>query len=195
MSIIRHFSFATALIAVTTYPSVARTWVEDDAKVAACFARMDSDPALALVNAKFARRNPTTAQLADTGFATAAEADALRLRVQKTRPCRELRLAAVKSHHPLLEPAYTTLYYQADQVFEYLTEGWISYGAANRLSKESLAAFELRSSQYFKAENDAQRQTLSQSWLEEIQRAHSDPPPSAPYPVTCRWRILNIACE
>ena len=119
----------------------------------------------------------------------------MRLRVAKARPCRELRLGAVKAHRPLLGPAYTTLYYQADQVFAYLTQGWISYGEANRLSKESLAAFEQRAQAYSQAADDDQRRSLAQTWLDALQRAHSEPPPSAPHRVTCQWRALNIACE
>ena len=107
-------------------------WKADDANVAGCFAAMDRAPELQAVNAKFARRDPTPAQLADASTATEAEADMLRLRVKKTKPCRELRLSAVRASYPLLEPAYKTLYYQADQVFEYLTEGWITFGEANR---------------------------------------------------------------
>lgn len=171
------------------------TWGDDDAKVVACFEAMDREPALAVVNAKFARRNPSAAQLGDPSFASEAEAEALRLRVQKTQPCRELRLTAVKAHRPLLEPAYITPYYQADQVFEYLTQGWIAYGEANRLAKESLAAFEQRAQAHVEAADDNERRSLAQTWLGALQRAHSEPPPSAPRRVTCRWRELNIACE
>lgn len=185
---------------VVFLPAVARAgsaalWQDDDAKVVACFEAMDREPALQVVNAKFARRNPTAAQLADRSFASAVEAGALRLRVAKTRPCRALRLAAVRAYHPLLEPAYTALYYQADQVFEYLTQGYISYGAANGLAAASLADFQRRSQDYSQAADDDQRRSLSQTWLDALQRAHSEPPPSAPHPVTCRWRELNIACE
>lgn len=153
---------------------------------------MDRDPALAVVNAKFARRNPTASQLADESVASEEEAAALRLRVQKTRPCRELRLAAVKAHHPLLEPAYATLYYQADQVFDYLQQGAISYGMANRLSAEALELFQARERAYLAAPAD-ERLALADVWREQLQRAHSNPaqlPPRA-----CSWQGLNIACE
>ena len=43
----------------------AGTWEDDDKAIAACFEAMDRSPELAVVNAKFARRKPTTAQLAD----------------------------------------------------------------------------------------------------------------------------------
>ncbi len=190
-----HLSLLFAVAVASNAGATQAPWQEDDRKIVACFAAMDADPTLAVVNAKFARRGPTPAQLADRSYVSDEEADALRLRVRTTRPCRDLRLAAVKAHHPLLEPAYTTLYYQADQVFEYLTEGWISYGAANGLAQESLAAFKVRSQDYFKAASDTQRWVLAQTWLDALQRAHSEPPPSAPRPVTCRWRELNIACE
>ena len=119
----------------------------------------------------------------------------MRLRIRKTRPCRDLRLAAVKSDRPLLEPAYTTLYYQADQVFEYLIEGSVSYGVANQLAGESLAAFERRSNDYSKAGSDYARRARAAQWLDTLQRAHSDPPPSAEYRDKCHWREINIACE
>ncbi|MCE9521082.1 MAG: hypothetical protein K8S25_01460 [Alphaproteobacteria bacterium] len=175
--------------------AAASSWAEDDAKVVACFAVMDANPALAVVNAKFARREPSAAQLGDARFASASEVEALRLRVSATRPCRALRLGAVRAHHPLLEPAYTTLYYQADQVFVYLIDGWISYGAANRLAQASLGAFKGREQAFFAARSDEARRALSNGWDEALQRAHSDPPPSAPWPVTCAWRELNIACR
>lgn len=177
-----------------TLPATAATWEEDDAKIAACFTTMDRDPALAVVNAKFARREPTPAQLADQTFASAEEADALRLRVQRTRPCRTLRLDAVSTHRPLLEPAYKTLYYQADQVFEYLTQGWIGYGTANRLSHGSLAAFRGREQSYKAAHTDDERRALSQAWSERLQQAHSNPPPDGAR-TKCEWQALNIACE
>jgi hypothetical protein len=173
----------------------AASWDEEDAKIVACFAAMDADPTLRVVNARFARRSPSAAQLSDAGFASATESEALRLRMQKTRPCRELRLAVVNAHRPLLEPAYVTLYYQADQVFALLIDGYISYGAANRLAGEAFAAFEARVKAFADAADDGQRRALSEGWLDVLQRAHSDPPPSAPYPVTCRWREINIACE
>lgn len=171
----------------------AGTWAEDEAAIAACFAEMDRDPALATVNAKFARRDPTAAQRADPSVATEAEAQALRQRAQKTRPCRELRLAAVRAHHPSLEPAYATLYYQTDQVFQYLREGWISYGTANRLSAEAFAFFKRREAAYFAASADPERRALSNDWDEMLQRAHSDPPPSRG-PARCWWQALNIVC-
>jgi hypothetical protein len=152
---------------------------------------MDRDPALAVVNAKFARRNPSPAQLGDQSCANEDEAAALRLRVRKTRPCRELRLAAVKAHHPLLEPAYATLYYQADQVFDYLQQGAISYGAANRLSAQALALFQARERAYVAAPAD-ERVALADVWREELQRGHSNPPP--PPSRACSWQGLNIVC-
>lgn len=172
--------------------AIAGTWGEAEAEIAACFQAMDRDPALAVVNAKFARRNPSAAQLADASYARDEEAEALRLRVRKTRPCRDLRLAAVKAHHPLLEPAYTALYYQADQVFAYLQQGAITYGAANRLSAEALALFQSRERAYFAADA-AGRKALAETWLDEVQRAHSNPPP--PPGLRCAWAELNIVCS
>jgi hypothetical protein len=169
----------------------AATWAEAEAEIAACFQAMDRDPALTVVNAKFARRNPSAAQLADQSFVSADEAGALRLRVQKTRPCRELRLAAVKAHHPLLDPAYATLYYQADQVFDYLQQGAVTYGAANRLSAEALDLFQARERAYLAAPAD-ERVALAEVWRDELQRGHSNPPP--PPSQSCSWQGLNIAC-
>lgn len=172
----------------------AETWAEDDAAVIACFAAMDREPALAVVNARFARREPTAAQLADAGMPSEAEAAALRLRVQTTRPCRERRLGAVRAHHPMLEPAYATLYYQSDQVFDYLTQGFVTYGTANHLARDALVAFRGREAAYFGARGEAERAALSESWSDSLQRAHSNPPPGNG-PRRCIWEALNIACR
>jgi len=165
----------------------------DEAAIAACFATMDRAPELQPVNKKFARRDPSADQLADTSVASEAEADLLRLRVAKTKPCRELRLNAIRAHEPLLEAAYATLYYQADQVFEYLMQGWISFGEANRLSRLALLAFEARQNAYRSAGSDSARLTLSASWSEVLQRAHSNPPPGGL--VICAWEDVNLACR
>lgn len=151
---------------------------------------MDADPALRTVNAKYARRNPTPVQLTDASYATTAEADRLRLRVQKTRRCRELRLAAVEKHRPLETPSYRTLDYQADQVTGYLVDGLITFGTANQLVQESFQAFERRSEALAKTVDHS---ALSEQWDEALQRAHSNPPPDRPV-ASCWWEELNLAC-
>ena len=171
----------------------AATWAQDDVAIAACFTAMDQDPALQTVNAKFARRDPTPAQLGDRAVATIAESDALRLRIQKTKPCRELRLAAVRAHRPQIEPAYEILYYQSDQVFDYLSQGLINYGMANTLARDALGAFKARESLYTAADDKA-RAPLVESWSELLQRAHSNPPPDTG-PRTCTWVDVNITCD
>ena len=180
-----------AASACATQPDEAAAWNAAEVEIARCFDAMDRDSALQIVNAKYARRNPTPAQLADLSFANEAEADALRLRLQKTRPCREQRLTAVATFRPLLEPSYRTLYYQADQVIAYLADGWIGYGEANRLALESFRAFEQRSEALTKASDQA---ALSNAWDEALQRAHSNPPPDKRVK-SCRWEELNLACE
>ena len=172
-------------------PDASATWETAEAEIARCFEAMDNDPALKAVNAKYARRNPTQAQLGDPAFATEIEAAALRLRIAKTRPCREMRLEAVAKFRPLLEPSYRILYYQADQVILYLVDGLISYGMANKLAQESFRAFERRGEALAKADDAA---ALSNAWLEQLQRAHSNPPPDRPVK-SCRWEELNLACE
>lgn len=167
-------------------------WQQAEAKIATCFQTMDRNADLAVVNAKFARRNPTPAQLADKSVPTDAEAAALRLRVQKTKPCREMRLAAVRAHRPLLEPAYATLYYQADQVFDYLQQQAITYGTANKLNAEALLLFEARREQYDRA-SDKEKTALAELWTATLQRGHSKPPPE-PYR-QCEWEDLNIVCR
>lgn len=162
------------------------------AKVAACFEAMDRDPALAIVNAKFARQSPTPAQIIDKSVPSEDEAKALRLRVKTTRPCREMRLAAVQAHHPDLEPAYRTLYYQADQVFDYLQQRAIDYGTANRLSAAALTTFRQREQSYF-ARTPAERAKLAQEWTNGLARGHSNPPPPSP-DLVCEWEDLNILC-
>ena len=169
----------------------AATWEAAESEIARCFEALDRDPALSEVNAKYARRNPTPAQLADPSFPTEAEAAALRLRVGKTRPCREQRLSAVARFRPLLEPSYRILYYQADQVIAYLADGWISYGMANRLALDSFHAFEQRGEALTKTDDQA---ALSTAWDEALQRAHSNPPPDRRVK-SCRWEELNLACK
>ncbi|MBP6014410.1 MAG: hypothetical protein KBA31_19435 [Alphaproteobacteria bacterium] len=186
------FIFAAAVAGAAM--ALAGTWAEDDAAVMACFAAMDREPALAVVNPRFARRDPTAAQLADAGMPSEAEAAALRLRVQKTRPCREKRLAAVRAHHLLLEPAYATLYYQSDQVFDYLTQDFVTYGTANHLARDALVAFRAREAAYFGARDEVERAALSEGWSEALQRAHSYPPPDSG-PRSCAWQGPNIVCE
>ncbi len=182
-------SLLFAVTACATQPAEG-VWAAADADIARCFAAMDADPALAAVNAKYARRNPTPVQLADKTFATAAEGDALRLRMQKTQPCRELRLAAVAEFRLLETPSYRTLYYQADQVIAYLADGWISYGTANRLALDSFQAFEQRGNALG---NAADPSVLSNEWDEALQRGHSNPPPDRRV-VSCAWEDLNLAC-
>jgi hypothetical protein len=187
-------AFAAALLVCSGSSAASdAAWDKAEAEIAACFQAMDADPALAVVNAKFARRNPTAAQLADVAIPSEDEAEALRLRVKKTRPCRGLRLAAVNEYHPLLEPAYATLYYQADQVFSYLQQRTITYGTANRLSAESLDLFRARERAYFAAP-EAERAALADVWRDQLQRGHSNPPPYDPQS-KCSWSDLNIACE
>lgn len=174
--------------------SVGNTdWQTSQTNVAACFAAMDREPALAIVNAKFARQSPTPSQLTDKSVPSEDEAEALRLRVKKTRPCREMRLAAVQEIHPKLEPAYQTLYYQADQVFDYLQQRAIDYGTANRLSASALALFREREALYFKGAA-AQRSALAEQWEDQLSRGHSNPPPPSPEFV-CEWEELNILCS
>lgn len=182
-------SLLFAVSACATQPA-ADGWAAADAEIARCFAAMDADPALDAVNAKYARRNPTPAQLADATYPTATEGDALRLRMQKTQPCRELRLAAVAKFRPLETPSYRTLYYQADQVIAYLADGWITYGTANHLALDSFQAFEQRGTALGQATDAA---ALSNEWDEALQRAHSNPPPDRRV-VSCVWEDLNLAC-
>jgi hypothetical protein len=189
---VRRFLCLVALAAAAA--AQAGTWEEEEKTIAACFAAMDRDPALAVVNAKFARRDPTPVQRTDTSVVTQAEAEALRARAAKTRPCRELRLDAVRRHHPHIEPAYAILYYQTDQVFQYLREGLVTYGTANALSADAFAKFKARETAYFAAPDETQRSALANGWSEELQRAHSNPPPWNA-PAACAWEGLNIACR
>ncbi len=186
-------SLILALTLVLANAADDASWTVAKAKIAACFDAMDRDPALAIVNAKFARQSPTPAQIVDKSVPTEEEAEALRLRVKTTRPCREMRLAAVQEHHPELEPAYRTLYYQADQVFDYLQQRAIDYGTANRLSAAALATFRQREQSYF-ARTPAERAKLAQEWSDGLARGHSNPPPPSPE-LVCEWDDLNILCN
>jgi hypothetical protein len=153
---------------------------------------MDQDPLLARVNAKFARHDPTPAQLADRAVPTDAQASELRLRVERTARCRAMRLAAVRANRPLLEPAYAVLYYQADQVFSYLQEQAISYGTANRLSAQSLESFRQRERAYASA-SDTERSAAADTLRDQLQAGHSAPPPTPD--LRCEWDGLNVACK
>jgi hypothetical protein len=184
-------AWVAALVAALA-AAQAGTWAEDETEIAACFRTMDQAPELAVVNAKFARRDPTAAQLSDPTFASADEAAALRLRVRMTRPCRALRLEALARHHPALAPAYAALYYQADQVFNYLQQGAIAYGTANRLSAAAFTQFKTREVAYFAASPEA-REALAGAWRDELQLAHSNPPPERTQ--DCLWAGLNIVCS
>lgn len=170
----------------------AEAWKESEAGIAACFKQMDEDPALAQVNSKYARREPTPAQLADNSVPTESEAEQLRTRVERTKPCRALRLAAVRDTEPLLEPAYAILYYQADQVFSYLQQQAVTYGTANKLSGQALQMFRSRENKYFSG-SEAERVSLAAELTDELQRAHSEPPPTPDR--RCSWQDLNIVCR
>lgn len=183
---------ALALIVALATGTEDASWQATQAKVAACFEAMDRDPALAIVNAKFARQSPTLLQLLDRSVPSEEEAEALRLRVKTTRPCREMRLAAVQAHKPDLEAAYRTLYYQADQVFDYLQQRAIDYGTANRLSAAALTKFRQRE-QLNTDGTPAQRAKLAQEWSDDLARGHSNPPPPSP-DLICDWDGLNIMC-
>jgi hypothetical protein len=167
-------------------------WLQADASISACFKAMDQDPQLARVNAKFARHDPSPAQLADRAVPTDAESAELRLRVERTAPCRAMRLAAVRDNRPLLEPAYAILYYQADQVFSYLQQQAISYGTANQLSSQSLESFRKRERDYAAASNEA-RALAADALREQLQAGHSAPPPTPE--LRCIWDGLNVACQ
>jgi hypothetical protein len=167
-------------------------WAQADASISACFKAMDEAPQLARVNAKFARHDPTPAQLADRAVPTDAEAAELRLRVERTGPCRAMRLAAVRDNRPLLEPAYAVLYYQADQVFSYLQQQAISYGTANQLSAQSLESFRKRERDYAAASN-AERTVAANALREQLQAGHSAPPPTPQ--LRCAWDGLNVDCK
>jgi len=167
-------------------------WTKADAGTSACFKAMDEDPQLARVNAKFARHDPTPAQLADHAVPTEEEAAKLRVRVQRTAPCREMRLAAVRDMRPLLEPAYAVFYYQADQVLSYLQEQAISYGTANRLSSQALESFRTRERAYDDASN-VERSVAAAALRDQLQAGHSAPPPTPD--LRCVWGGLNVSCK
>ncbi len=183
-----------AAASVGVLPGDNPGWKSAEVEINACFEAMDRDPALAVVNAKYARRDPTPEQLANQGVATDQEADQFRARVAKTRPCRDMRLDAVKRFYPLLEPSYRILYYQADQLFEYLSGKWITYGEANRLSRISQLKATGRQRDFFEARDAKSQLDMSKDWNEQLQRAHADPPPTHAA-ATCEWSDLGLACR
>jgi len=169
-------------------------WKAEDVNIAQCFAAMDHDPALASVNSKYARRDPTAAQLADTHVATDEETNRLKSRIAKTAPCREMRIKAVSRHYPSLMPSYRILYFQADQIFEYLMNKWITYGEANRLSQLSQQQFKDREAAYFRAATEQERPTLSKSWSDAFIRVRVKAPPDG-VAATCAWVDLALSCQ
>jgi len=173
--------------------AASSNWEAAEQETAACFEAMDKVPALQVVNHRFARRDPTAEQLADEALADEDEVDQLRLRVAKTKPCRELRVAAVQQYHPLLEPAYRILYYKADQVFGYLIQQLVTFGEANRLAQQSLEEFVGRQQAYFAA-SEGERRTMSEDWDEALQRSHSNPPPDR-VPASCEWADIVLLCQ
>ncbi|MFM9862150.1 MAG: hypothetical protein ACKVRO_00965 [Micropepsaceae bacterium] len=168
-------------------------WRTAEARYTACVEPVDRDPAFSTVNDKLPRQAPSLAQLADRRVPDEAEASALRLRAQKARACRTLRLDAAAKHHPGLAPAYQTLDYQSDQVLDYLQQGAIDYGTANRLLAEAGAMFSLRRETYFGGAPD-ERAKVAEAWSDQLQRGHSNPPPPSPA-LTCDWEELNIMCR
>jgi hypothetical protein len=165
---------------------------EQASDAAACFRAIDREPALKGVNAKFSRERATSAQLADASVATEDEAEALRLLARKTRDCREKELAAVENRDPLLAPAYRILYYQREQVLDYLQQQAISFGTANRLNGEARGSFDARQQSYTIA-SPARQAEFAELWDEELQRGHSNPP--QPAGLACTWEALNILCR
>jgi hypothetical protein len=168
-------------------------WRTAEAKFTACFEGVGSDPIFAAVNAKFALRSPAPAQFLDKRVPDEGEAETLRLRTNALRACREMRRAAVRMHHPDLEPAYQMLDYQADQVSDYLLQRAIDYGTANRLSETAQFNFNLRALFFHHGTAD-ERATLAQQWRDSLARAHSNPAPTGP-DFVCDWHALNIRCE
>jgi len=169
-------------------------WKAADARIAACFEAADNDPRLAVVNGKYPRRDPSAAQLADTSVMTDQEADQLKVRIDQVARCRGMRIEAVGRIYPSLLASYGILYFQADQLYEYLTQKWITYGEANRLSKLSQARFRERESAYFAAATEQERQTLASEWSAAMQGLRYDSPPERP-PVTCDWVKAALLCH
>ena len=188
------FSLASLAAAAASGGGDDPGWKAADGLIAVCFSEVDNDPPLAAVNGKYPRRDPSAAQLADKSVATDDEADRLKLRMDTVARCRAMRIEAVSRYYPSLLPAYDILYYQADQLFDYLRRKWITYGEANRLSKISQAQFKERESAYFSAVTAQDRLALSKGWSDMLGRVRHDRPP-APTPATCDWVDLALVCQ
>jgi hypothetical protein len=158
------FSLASLAAAVASGGPNNPEWTEADTRIAACFSSVDKDSAIAIVNGKYPRRDPSLAQLNDKSVSTDKEADQLKVRMGMVARCRAMRIEAVSRFYPSLMPSYRILYFQADQLFEYLRQKWITYGEANRLSKLSQSQFRDRESAYFSLSIEQDRLALSKSW-------------------------------
>lgn len=157
-----------------------------------CYQAIDDAARFRSVTAKFPRARSTSAQLAIASVPSDEEAESLRALSRETKVCRDEEIAEVEGRNPLLEPAYRIVYYQRDQVADYLQQGAITYGTANRLNGEARAAFDARVKSHRIAGSD-KRAELAELWREQLQRGHSNPPqePSR----VCAWEELNILCE
>lgn len=190
-------TLAAALLAIV---AVTQTGVADDEPVLrrvtpqanACFKTIADDPRLAHVNAKLAYGRPSPAQLKDKSVPTARDAEAIRVRSAAMKRCREMVLADVRKKQPSLAPSLEILFYQNDQVLDYLQQQAISYGTANALNHWALEALAARRRVY-DSTRGPNRLVLAEQWRAQLQRGHSNPPPTPDR--VCRWEGINIACE
>lgn len=186
------------VVALATFSAPAvhaedEAWRAAQAAADACFDAADRDSILAGINAKFPRRSAPPKLLFDMTVPDESEAEALRLRMAKEKPCREQQLAMVRARYPDLEPAYRIFFYQADQVNDYLQQGAITYGTANRLSAAAYMVVGGRELLFFDA-TPAMRLMMGDRWRDRLARGHSNPPPTPD--LMCDWQdSLNIVCE
>lgn len=170
-------------------------WNDDAQKTRECLAEVDRAQELQALNSRLVRRDPTLAQLADEGIPTDLDAQAVRLRAEREKPCRALTLEAVRRHRPPLMSAYNIRFFQMDIVYVQLLQRRITFGNANRLMQESHLSFAERESQYLRARSEAERQALAESLDGIAKQMQSSPPPPGAGRLTCRWVGPTLYCD
>jgi hypothetical protein len=172
------------------------SWQTEREKANSCFQNADRVSSVSLIATRLVRRYPDAAQLADEAIPDEPEAHAVQNRARLELPCRDLMLAAVRNHHPLLLSAYKIRYSQLDLVYEKLIQRRISFGNANRLMKESHLNLRLELSMYDEARSGDERRARAEllDRLVKYTQFVLRPPPDTGR-LTCHWVRPTLYCE
>jgi hypothetical protein len=171
------------------------SWQTERDKANSCFQNADRDSSVSLIVARFVRRNPDSAHLADEAIPNESEAQAVQNRARLEGPCRELMLTAVRNHHPLLLSTYKIRYFQSDLVYEKLIQRRISFGNANRLMKESYLTLWIQQTLYDEARSEHERRAVAE--MSDRLAKHTQftlLPLPGPGRLTCHWVGPTLYC-